>query len=250
MHVVCERLCPVWAAPCGGIVGTCVGTRQKPRKSSRRPARRRSTARAGRGCWNCTASRSACSRSHTGPGPARVRSAAVVWRGTGAHRARRAALRVATAGRVPVRAGEPRPGRGRARGPSRAAECSGPRPARAIRLPDASGAGDARSLVKANHWAGTELHILNDHELVVITTDDRRPDHVRGGAALQAAVLAGRVAGVAVRPVVHLVHRREWRAGLIERYGLAGFPQALAIVGAKGPVSTGPTAASTGQPRS
>src|SRR5687768_14338538 len=61
----------------------------------------------------------------------------------------------------------------------------------AIRLPDASGAGLARSLVKANQWAGTELHVLNDHELVVITTDDRRPDHVRGGAALQAAVLAG-----------------------------------------------------------
>ncbi|MDT7786380.1 MAG: hypothetical protein QOF58_4799 [Pseudonocardiales bacterium] len=120
----------------------------------------------------------------------------------------------------------------------------------AIRLPDASGAGDARVLVKANHWAGTELHVLNDHELVVITTDDRRSDHVRGGAALQAAVLAGRVAGVAVRPVVHLVHRREWRAGLIERYGLAGFPQALAIVGAKGSVSTGPTAASTGHPHS
>lgn len=90
----------------------------------------------------------------------------------------------------------------------------------------------------------------NHHELVVITTDDRRPDHVRGGAALQAAALAGRVAGVAVRPVVHLVHWREWRAGLIERYGLAGFPQALAIVGAKGPVSTGPTAASTGHPHS
>ncbi|KOV90111.1 hypothetical protein ADL03_01920 [Nocardia sp. NRRL S-836] len=79
---------------------------------------------------------------------------------------------------------------------------------------------------------------------MVISTDDRRPDHVRAGAALQAAVLAGRSTGVAVRPVVHVVHRRAWRAGLIERHGFAGFPQALAIIGAKGPVGTGPRAAS------
>jgi hypothetical protein len=121
---------------------------------------------------------------------------------------------------------------------------------RAIRLADASGTGGARGLGWANHWAGTELRALTDHELVVITTGDRRPDHVRGGAALQAAVLAGRTAGVAVRPVVHLVHRQEWRAGLIERHELAGFPQAMAIVGAKGPVGTGPTAASAGRPDS
>ncbi|SER00772.1 hypothetical protein SAMN05216188_10754 [Lentzea xinjiangensis] len=118
---------------------------------------------------------------------------------------------------------------------------------RAIRLADASGGGDAHALGWANRWAGTELHALGGHELVVLTTGDRRPDHVRGGAALQAAVLAGRGAGVAVRPVVHLVHRREWRAGLIERHELAGFPQALAIVGAKGPAGTGPTAASSGR---
>lgn len=118
---------------------------------------------------------------------------------------------------------------------------------RAIRLADVSGSGDAHALGWANHWAGTELRALSDHELVVITTGDRRPDHVRGGAALQAAVLAGRSAGVAVRPVVHLVHRQEWRAGLIERHELAGFPQAMAIVGAKGPVGTGPTAASAGR---
>lgn len=118
---------------------------------------------------------------------------------------------------------------------------------RAIRLADASGSGDAHALGWASHWAGTELRALTDHELVVITTGDRRPDHVRGGAALQAAVLAGRGAGVAVRPVVHLVHRQEWRAGLIERHELAGFPQAVAIVGAKGPVGTGPTAASAGR---
>jgi hypothetical protein len=43
------------------------------------------------------------------------------------------------------------------------------------------------------------------------------------------------------------VHRREWRAGLIERHELAGFPQALALVGAKGPVGAGPTTASAGR---
>ncbi|MET9232259.1 hypothetical protein [Lentzea sp. NPDC003310] len=116
---------------------------------------------------------------------------------------------------------------------------------RAIRMAEGTGEGDAHALGWASHWAGTELRALNEHELVVLTTDDRRPDHVRGGAALQAAVLAGRSAGVAVRPVVHLVHRPEWRAGLIERHELAGFPQALAIVGAKGPVDTGPTTASS-----
>lgn len=115
---------------------------------------------------------------------------------------------------------------------------------RAIRLVDASGRGDAHAFGRVNHWAGTELRALGEHELVVITTDDRRPDHLRGGAALQAAVLAGRSAGVAVRPVVHLVHRREWRAGLIERHELAGFPQALALVGAKGPAGTRPSTAS------
>lgn len=118
---------------------------------------------------------------------------------------------------------------------------------RAIRLADATGEGDARTFGWANHWAGIELRALSQDELVVISTDDRRPDHVRGGAALQAAVLAGRSAGVAVHPVVHVVHRRAWRAGLIERHGLAGFPQALAIVGAKGPVGTGPRAASSGR---
>lgn len=103
---------------------------------------------------------------------------------------------------------------------------------RAIRLADASGGGDAHTLTWANHWSGTELRALGERELVVLSVDDRRSDHIRGGAALQAAVLAGRSTGVAVRPVVHLVHRREWRAGLIERHELAGFPQALAIVGA------------------
>jgi hypothetical protein len=118
---------------------------------------------------------------------------------------------------------------------------------RAIRLADASGGGDAHTLAWANHWSGTELRALSEHELVVISVDDRRPDHIRGGAALQAVVLAGRSAGVAVRPVVHLVHRHEWRAGLIERHELAGFPQALALVGALGPVGTGPTTASAGR---
>lgn len=110
-----------------------------------------------------------------------------------------------------------------------------------------SGGGDARTLRWANHWAGIKLRAISADELVVISTDDRRPDHVRGGAALQAVVLAGRSAGVAVQPVVHLVHRREWRAGLIERHELAGFPQALAIVAALGPVGTGPRAASAGR---
>jgi hypothetical protein len=116
---------------------------------------------------------------------------------------------------------------------------------RAIRLPDGEQDGDVRGLVPANHWAGTELHPVDDHTLVVLTVGDSRRDHVRGGAALQGAVLAARAAGLRVRPVVHLMHRQEWRAGLIERHGLAGFPQALLTAGAKDPDGAGPTAAST-----
>ncbi|MCX2951417.1 hypothetical protein [Lentzea sp. NEAU-D7] len=121
---------------------------------------------------------------------------------------------------------------------------------RAILLADGVGDGDARDLVTASHWAGTELHRVADDTLVVVTVGDGRPDHVRGGAALQAAVLAARSAGTRVRPVVHLVHRQEWRAGLIERHELAGFPQALLLVGATGPHGAGPTTASSGAMRS
>lgn len=120
----------------------------------------------------------------------------------------------------------------------------------AIRLPDGTGDGDARDLVAANHWAGTELHRVADDTLIVVTVGDGRPDHVRGGAALQGAVLAARSTGVRVRPVVHLMHRQQWRAGLIEQYELAGFPQALLHVGAKDPDGAGPTTASSGAARS
>jgi hypothetical protein len=121
---------------------------------------------------------------------------------------------------------------------------------RAMQLHDGTADGDARDLASASHWAGTELHPVDDDTLVVVTVGDGRPDHVRGGAALQAAVLAARSAGLRVRPVVHLVHRQEWRAGLIERHGLAGFPQALLVVGAKDPDGAGPTAASSSAGRS
>lgn len=103
---------------------------------------------------------------------------------------------------------------------------------RATLLPEGTADGDARDLVSANHWAGTELHPVDSGTLVVVTVGDRRADHVRGGAALQAAVLAARPAGLRVRPVIHLMHRQEWRAGLIERHELAGYPQALLLVGA------------------
>ncbi|WP_156094449.1 hypothetical protein [Lentzea aerocolonigenes] len=114
---------------------------------------------------------------------------------------------------------------------------------RAIRLPDGTADGDVRALASANHWAGTELYALDEHTLVVLTAGDTRCDHVRGGAALQSAVLAARSAGLRVCPVVHLPHRQEWRTGLIERHGLAGFPQALLTVGAKVPGGAGPTTA-------
>jgi hypothetical protein len=115
---------------------------------------------------------------------------------------------------------------------------------RAIRLPDGTADGDVRALVSANHWPGTELHALDEHTLVVLAVGDARRDHVRGGAALQSAVLAARSAGVRVRPV--LLHRQEWRAGLVERHGLAGFPLALLVVGAGS--TTAPSACSTSAP--
>ncbi|RDI34322.1 hypothetical protein [Lentzea flaviverrucosa] len=120
----------------------------------------------------------------------------------------------------------------------------------AASLAEGTGDGEARDLVSANHWAGTELHPVDDDTLVVVTVGDGRPDHVRGGAALQAAVLAARFGGLRVRPVIHLMHRQEWRAGLIERHELAGYPQALLVVGAKDPDGAGPTAASAGAVRS
>ncbi|WP_143091702.1 hypothetical protein [Lentzea albida] len=121
---------------------------------------------------------------------------------------------------------------------------------RAVLLPDGTADGVAGVLVSANHWAGTELHPVDDGTLVVVTVGDGRPDHVRGGAALQAALLAARSAGVRVRPVVHLMHRQQWRAGLIEHHELAGYPQALLLVGTKDPDGAGPTTASAGAPRS
>ncbi|HEX8865286.1 MAG TPA: hypothetical protein VF821_06465, partial [Lentzea sp.] len=120
----------------------------------------------------------------------------------------------------------------------------------ATRRPEGAGDGEARDLVSANHWAGAELHPVDAGTLVVVTVGDGRPDHVRGGAALQGAVLAARSAGTRVRPVIHLMHRREWRAGLIERHQLAGFPQAMLLVGTKDPDGAGPTAASAGATRS
>ncbi|HEX7304697.1 hypothetical protein [Lentzea sp.] len=117
---------------------------------------------------------------------------------------------------------------------------------RATTFHEGTGDGEARDLVTANHWAGTELHPVDDGTLVVVTVGDGRADHVRGGAALQGAVLAARSAGMRVRPVVHLMHRQQWRAGLVERHGLAGFPQAVLVVGAKDPDGAGPTAASSG----
>ncbi|GLY49851.1 hypothetical protein Lesp01_35070 [Lentzea sp. NBRC 102530] len=121
---------------------------------------------------------------------------------------------------------------------------------RAMTLGDGTADGAARDLVTANHWAGTELHPVDDGTLVVVTVGDGRADHVRGGGALQAAVLAARAAGVRVRPVVHLLHRQEWRAGLVERHELAGYPQAVLVVGAKDPDGAGPTTASSGLTRS
>jgi hypothetical protein len=59
-------------------------------------------------------------------------------------------------------------------------------------------------------------------------------------------MLAARSASLRVRPVVHLMHRQQWRAGLIERHSLAGFPQALLTAGAKDPDGAGPTTASAG----
>ena len=86
---------------------------------------------------------------------------------------------------------------------------------RAIRLADASGGGDARrTLGWANHWAGTELRALSEHELVVIATDDRRPDHVRGGAVRRCRQQCWRDAAP------------EWRSGrsLISCTGANGGP--------------------------
>lgn len=68
-------------------------------------------------------------------------------------------------------------------------------------------------------------------EFVVLTVDDGRTDRVRAGAVVQATNLAAAASGLTVHPAVNLARVPEFRAGLIERLMLAGFPQVLLRIG-------------------
>jgi nitroreductase len=89
-------------------------------------------------------------------------------------------------------------------------------------------------------WAGlvrttTSLPDLNtlaarldrEHLLLVQTPDDGPADHVHAGQAVQDTWLAVTHAGLAGAVLTQPLHVPEVRAGLIERLGLPGFPQAL-----------------------
>lgn len=66
-----------------------------------------------------------------------------------------------------------------------------------------------------------------EYLLLVETPDDGPRDHVLAGRAIQDTWLAATVAGLAGSVLTQPLQVREVRAGLIERLGLAGFPQAL-----------------------
>ncbi len=68
-----------------------------------------------------------------------------------------------------------------------------------------------------------------DREYLVLveTPDDGHRDHVLAGQAIEETWLAATAAGLAGSVLTQPLHVSEVRAGLIERLGLAGFPQAL-----------------------
>lgn len=70
--------------------------------------------------------------------------------------------------------------------------------------------------------------------LVALSADDARHDQVFTGAAVQSARIAAARSGLVASPMTRLLHLPEVRAELIERLGLAGFPQALLRLGRPG----------------
>jgi hypothetical protein len=66
-----------------------------------------------------------------------------------------------------------------------------------------------------------------EYLLLLVTPDDGHADHVLAGRALQEIWLAATHAGLAGSVLTQPLHVAEVRAGLIEKLGLAGFPQAL-----------------------
>lgn len=94
----------------------------------------------------------------------------------------------------------------------------------------------AADILHAAAWCpGVELRPLvrtpaehqGSREFVVLTVDDGRLDRVRAGAVVQATSLAAVASGLIVYPAVNLGRVPEFRAGLIERLTLAGYPQVL-----------------------
>jgi hypothetical protein len=77
--------------------------------------------------------------------------------------------------------------------------------------------------------------IAGETVLVALAVDDGRHDRLFAGAAVQSARLAAARLGLVLSPMTRLLHLPEVRAELIERLGLAGFPQALLRLGGRGP---------------
>ncbi|HEX5115131.1 MAG TPA: hypothetical protein VFW65_08030 [Pseudonocardiaceae bacterium] len=107
----------------------------------------------------------------------------------------------------------------------------------------ASDSADVLDTVMSATWCpGVEVRPLvrgrgqqrgGDREFLVLTVDDGRLDRVMAGAVVQSVSLAATAAGLVVHPPVNLHRLPEFRAGLIERSMLAGYPQVLLRVGAQ-----------------
>ncbi|HKS48347.1 MAG TPA: hypothetical protein VJT49_25200 [Amycolatopsis sp.] len=73
--------------------------------------------------------------------------------------------------------------------------------------------------------------LMHEGILLLLTPDDTRLCHLVAGAAMQQVWLAAIVQGMVAAALTQPLHLPEVRAGLIERLGLAGYPQLFLRVG-------------------
>ncbi|MGI6876284.1 Acg family FMN-binding oxidoreductase [Amycolatopsis sp. 3B14] len=82
--------------------------------------------------------------------------------------------------------------------------------------------------------------------LIVLTADDTRRDQLHAGAALERAWLAAITEGLVGSVLTQPLHLPEVRAGLIEKLGLPGYPQAILRIGYPVTATPGRVLAPTG----
>lgn len=82
--------------------------------------------------------------------------------------------------------------------------------------------------------------LMTEGLLVILTPGDGRRDHLLAGAAMQRVWLTALTQGLVASVLTQPLHVPEVRAGLIERLGLAGYPQLILRLGY--PVTATPAA--------